>query len=113
MHEFSLATELIQLAQREMEKNMAASIQEITIEVGDLSGVDADAFETAMDLLSKDSVLDKSRITIIRSPGKGKCNVCKDEFGMTHRLDFCPKCRCFPSEICGGEEFRVVSLIVE
>jgi hydrogenase nickel incorporation protein HypA/HybF len=84
MHEFSLATEVINLAQREKEKNQAASIQEITIEVGDLSGVDADAFETAMDLLSKDSILDRAKLTIIRSPGKGKCNVCKDEFGMTH-----------------------------
>ncbi len=113
MHEFSLATEVINLAQREMEKSQAASIQEITIEVGDLSGVDADAFETAMDLLSKDSILDGAKLKIIRSPGKGKCNVCKDEFGMIHRLDFCPKCKCFPSEICGGEEFRVVSLVVE
>lgn len=113
MHEFSLAIEVINLAQREAEKNMAESIQEITIEVGDLSGVEADAFESALDLLVKDSILANADINIIRTPGKGKCNACEFEFEMSFRMATCPKCKCFPSEISGGEEFRVVSLVVE
>ena len=48
MHEFSMAIEVISLAQREAAKNKANSIVEITIEVGVLSGVDADAFESAL-----------------------------------------------------------------
>jgi len=51
MHEFSMALEVISLAQREAEKNSANAIQEITIEVGDLSGVEADAFESALGLI--------------------------------------------------------------
>ncbi len=113
MHEFSLAIEVIDLAQREAEKNMAGSIQEITIEVGDLSGVEADAFESALDLLVKESILEKATINILRTPGIGKCNACNHEFEMKFRMATCPKCQCFPSEISGGEEFRVVSLVVE
>jgi len=113
MHEFSLAIEVINLAQREAEKNMAASIQEITIEVGDLSGVEADAFESALELLVKESILQNADIKIIRTAGKGKCNSCNYEFEMKYRMATCPKCHCFPSEISGGEEFRVISLVVE
>jgi hydrogenase nickel incorporation protein HypA/HybF len=113
MHEFSLAIEVIRLAQREAEKNNAESIQEITIEVGDLSGVEADAFESALELLVKESILEKADINIVRISGKGKCNVCNHEFEMKYRMATCPKCQCFPSEISGGEEFRVVSLVVE
>jgi hydrogenase nickel incorporation protein HypA/HybF len=113
MHEFSLAIEVINLAQREAEKNLAESIQEITIEVGDLSGVEADAFESALDLLVKDSILKNAEIKIVRTPGKGKCNACNLEFEMKFRMATCPQCQCFPSEISGGEEFRVVSLVVE
>ena len=113
MHEFSLAIEVINLAQREAEKNMAEFIQEITIEVGDLSGVEADAFESALELLVKDSILENADIKIIRTSGKGKCNACNHEFEMKYRMGTCPKCKCFPSEISGGEEFRVVSLVVE
>lgn len=113
MHELSLAIEVINLAQREAEKNLAETIQEITIEVGDLSGVEADAFESALELLVKESILENADINIIRTDGKGKCNACDIEFEMKYRMATCPKCQCFPSEISGGEEFRVVSLVVE
>jgi hydrogenase nickel incorporation protein HypA/HybF len=113
MHEFSMATEVINLAERESKKAVARSILEITIEIGDLSGVEAEAFETALNLLSKDSVLDKSRIKIIRTPGKGKCNACDYLFEMNQRMATCPKCNAFPSEVNGGCEFRVLSLVVE
>ena len=113
MHEFSLALEVISLARREANKNRANSIQEITIEIGDLSGVETDAFESALSLLVRDSVLDQARITLVRTPGEGKCNACDFKFKMNHRMATCPKCQCFPSEINGGDEFRVVSLVVE
>ncbi len=113
MHEFSLAVEVINLAQREAEKSNAREIKEITIEVGDLSGVEADAFGSALDLLVKDSILDHAVVNIHKMPGKGKCAACNLEFEMTHRMAACPKCRCFPSEINGGDQFRVVSLLVE
>ena len=113
MHEFSMAIEVIDLAKREAMRNKADSIQKITIEVGDLSGVDADAFESALVLLVKESILHQAIITLVRTPGIGKCNSCDIEFEMNHRMATCPECQCFPSEIKGGEEFRVVSLVVE
>ena len=113
MHEFSLAMDVIDLAQREAEKNMANIIREITIEVGDLSGVEADAFEMALGLLVKDSILENARVIIIRTPGRGKCTTCGLEFEMNHRLEIFPTCKCFPSEISGGQEFRVISLEVD
>jgi hydrogenase nickel incorporation protein HypA/HybF len=113
MHEFSLATEVIKLAEREAKKAVAVSVLEITIEVGDLCGVEADAFEAALGLLSGDSILDKSRINIIRTHGTGKCNSCDYEFEMNQRMATCPKCNAFPSEVNGGREFRVLSLVIE
>ena len=112
MHELSLALEVIGLAHREADKHEISSIQEIHIEVGDLCGVEADAFQSALELLARDSILKDATIRIIRTPGKGVCPACDIEFEMTNRLGTCPKCRCFPSEISGGEEFRVLSLIV-
>jgi hydrogenase nickel incorporation protein HypA/HybF len=113
MHEFSLATEVINLAEREAKKAGALSIQEIAIEVGYLSGVEANAFESALGLLSGDSVLEKSRIRVIKSPGIGRCNACNFEFEMNHRMETCPKCSAFPSEVNGGSTFRVLSLVIE
>ncbi len=110
MHELSLALEVIELVQREAVKNSLTTVSELQIEVGDLSGVEADAFQSALEMLMRDTILDNAIIDLVRTPGKGKCHSCNSEFVMTHRLDTCSECRSFPSEISGGEEFRVVSM---
>jgi hydrogenase nickel incorporation protein HypA/HybF len=113
MHEFSLASEVINLAQHEAEKNNALSVSKITIEVGNMTGIEADAFESALGMLSEGSILEKAQLNIVRIRGKGICNVCELEFEMDKRMDTCPNCHSFPSEIRGGNEFRVVSLMIE
>lgn len=113
MHEFSLAGEVIKLASQEAEKNKAIAVTEITIEVGNFSGVEPEAFESALALLSEGSILEKARLNIIRTKGKGICHTCNNEYEMDQRMDTCPQCNSFPSGINGGNEFRVVSLLIE
>jgi hydrogenase nickel incorporation protein HypA/HybF len=112
MHEFSLATEVVSLVSREAEKNRAQSVEELTIEVGSLSGVEADAFSSALELLVPETILAKAKINIIRKKGTGRCIACDLEFEMDQRMTTCPRCSSFPSEIRGGEVLRVVSFTV-
>lgn len=112
MHEFSLAMEVVQLAEKEAVKNNAQVIKEIEIEVGYLSGVEADAFKSALELLQKDSMLSDAKIHMLQTPGKAYCGSCQTEFEMKQRTDSCPQCTIFPSKITGGEEFRVLSILI-
>jgi hydrogenase nickel incorporation protein HypA/HybF len=113
MHEISLAGEVVKLVQYEAEKNKARTVSEITIEVGNFSGVEALAFEEALGLVSQGSILEKAILNIVRIKGRGVCHACEKEFDMDQRTDTCPGCDSFPSEIRGGNEFRVVSLLIE
>ena len=70
MHEFSLATEVIKIAASEAEKNKALAVSEITIEIGNFSGIEAEAFESALELISEGSVLEKARLNIVKTSGK-------------------------------------------
>jgi hydrogenase nickel incorporation protein HypA/HybF len=113
MHELSLAMEVIEMTQREAGKNGVSTILEIQVEVGDLSGIEADVFQSALEMVVKDTLLENSLVRIIRSPGKGKCSACNLEFEMKNLFDSCPQCGCLPSQIIGGQEFRVLSLVAE
>ena len=113
MHELSLAMEVIELVRREAEKQGVSKILEIDIEVGDLSGIEAEAFQFGMEMQVKGTILDGATINLVQTPGTGICSGCQLKFEMKNRLDACPKCKCFPSEITGGQEFRVLSLIAE
>jgi hydrogenase nickel insertion protein HypA len=70
MHEFSLATEVIKIAASEAEKNKAIAVSEITIEIGNLSGIEAEAFESALGLISEGSVLEKAHLNIVKTSGR-------------------------------------------
>jgi len=113
MHELSLAEEVIRLAVSEAKSHNAISVSEITLEIGNLSGIDADAFESALAILSENSIVGKNGIKIVRKKGTGICQSCGIEFEMERRIDECPGCHSLPSEIKGGSEFRVVSLVLE
>lgn len=111
MHELSMAMEVIELVQREADKHEITIIEEILIEIGDLSGIEADIFLSALQIVVKDTLLENAIIKINRTPGKGRCISCNLEYKMNTFFDQCPQCQGFTSEIIDGQEFRVVSLV--
>jgi hydrogenase nickel incorporation protein HypA/HybF len=113
LHELSLANEVIKIAEYEAGRNNAGLVSEVTIEAGIFSGVEIDAFRSALEIAAKDTVLSEASLNIIRIKGQGYCNTCGREFQMDNRIDTCPDCNSFPAEIRKGYEFRVVSLVVE
>ncbi len=113
MHELSLAYEVIELAKREVFKNQVTTIFEMEIEVGDLSGVEAVAFLSALEMIAKSTLLEHTLFHIIRQPATGRCSTCNLEFEMKERMATCPSCHSFPYEISGGQEFRVTSIVAE
>ena len=113
MHELSLAYEVVEIAQREAERHGKTLISEIRLEVGVLSGVDPEAFQFALEMSVRDTILEHAAIITDMIPGTGRCHRCNLEFPMHTRLDACPACNTVPFDIRGGQEFRVASLVTE
>jgi len=113
MHELSLAMEVVDLASREASGNNINNILSIRIEIGDICGVDADVFRSALEIASHHSILEHAEIEIIRTPGKAICRECTGEVLVTELLSVCPRCGIIPEIITGGKEFRVLSMLAE
>ncbi|MBK7214306.1 MAG: hydrogenase maturation nickel metallochaperone HypA [Bacteroidales bacterium] len=113
MHELSLAMEVVDLALNELNTKQLKSVLELEVEVGDLSGVEYETFQTAMEMAVKGTLMENTTVILNRVHGLGKCSNCGEEFKMEHRVSLCPVCKGFPGEILSGTEFRIVSLLVE
>ena len=113
MHELSLALEVLGLVTIEAAKNRVKVIHEIQIEIGKISGVESGVFQTALEITARNSILEKAKIIILNPPGKGRCMNCGEEFEMEDLLALCPNCQHQPSEITGGKELKVLSMIGE
>lgn len=113
MHELSLAWEVIELSWKEATKHKVTVIRELEIEIGDLSGVDATAFQSALELIVKGTILSETTILIRRIQATAWCSECCMNFPVSQRLTSCPECGDIPSRVTGGREFRIVSLLAD
>jgi len=112
MHELSLAMSILDVAAKEIEKYNTVRVQEIQLEVGALSGVDAEALEFALSFAVKNSFLEGASVKIIHTEGLGLCSRCNDSFIMAEVWTPCPSCNLPAWKILKGEELRFLSLTV-
>ena len=113
MHEFSIAVNMVDIALEYADKSNASVVNEIELEIGELSGVVMDAMTLAMSAATKGTLLENARVRIIEVPGKARCRACGHTFAIKNLFDPCPQCGTFNPQIISGKELRVKSLNID
>jgi hydrogenase nickel incorporation protein HypA/HybF len=113
MHEFSIAVSMVDIAVEYAKKSNASKVNEIELEIGELSGVVYDAMEFAMEAAIKGTLIEGAKIKIIAPPGMAKCRSCNHEFRIDNIFDACPECGAYNPTVISGKELRVKSLNID
>ncbi|MEJ2596322.1 MAG: hydrogenase maturation nickel metallochaperone HypA [bacterium] len=113
MHEFSIAVNIVEIAEAEAVKAGADRITELVLDIGTLSGIEYDALDTAMEMAVHETMLEKSRIVVNRIRATAICKECRTEFELEQLYDACPACQSPFHEIQSGQELRIKSLVVD
>lgn len=113
MHELSIAANIVDYAEDFAREHKASVVSRIEIEVGQLSGVITESLEFAMEEAVKGSVLEKARVVLTETPGRSRCNQCRTEFDNPDWYTPCPHCQSMDSEIIGGKELLIRSVVIE
>ncbi len=113
MHEFSIATSIVEIVNNTFQESEAKRITSVEIDVGTLSGVVIDALQFAMDAAGKETALKDAHILIHEIQARARCRDCKKEFELDDFFSPCPHCHSVNSDIIAGKELRVKSIDVE
>ena len=113
MHELSIATSIIEIAEEFAVKNKGANITKIEIEVGELSGIVVDSLEFAMELAVVNTVLERAKIIITTIKGMTRCKQCGKEYVNSDWYTACPQCASMDFDITGGKELQIKSIFIE
>ncbi len=113
MHELSLTQSLVDLAIGYADRENAAAIRSVTVEIGALSGVMADAVEFAFDVCSKGTLAEGARLDIRHTPGIGRCQACGEQVEIEALSYVCPACDCLALEILQGREMRFLEMEID
>ncbi|MEW6164861.1 MAG: hydrogenase maturation nickel metallochaperone HypA [Pseudomonadota bacterium] len=90
-----------------------ARVKSVRVEIGQLSGVEREAFEFCFDLAMRDGVCAGARLEIVATPGRGHCQQCGREGSLAQVFDPCEHCGTSPVATIGGTAMRVIDLEVE
>ncbi len=113
MHEASLVSALAENLLALMRREKAKRIVKFQVALGELSGVDREAFEMAYQALQ--TVLPELRETemeILIIPGKFRCQSCGKEFEGDY-FSACPGCGEYQKQILSGEDLELREVELE
>ena len=113
MHELSLTQSIVELAIEHANREKAVAIRSITVEIGALSGVVADAMEFAFDVCSKGTMADGARFEIRHIPGRGRCMECREESVLDTLTHICPLCGNLALETIEGQEMKFTEMEID
>lgn len=112
MHELSIATNIVEIAEEEVIKAKAKEVIEIVLEIGSMSGIVVEALEFAMEEAVKNTLLKNAKRNIIAITAEALCTKCGHKFEVDDFFAVCPKCGSFETEVLKGKELKVKKLIV-
>ena len=115
MHELSVTQSILDLSLEYAQRNQAARILAIDLQVGEITDFDDDWIQKYFDFVSKGSIAEGARLRITRIPAKLQCRACSAVFPLDRSTwnSQCPSCQSKDTELVSGREFRVESLEVE
>ncbi len=113
MHELSITQSLIEIAEKAALDQGAQKVLSVTVEIGALSGVVAEAVEFAFEACSRDTMLETARLIIEPIAGKGRCGQCGLESAMDQYTLACSHCEAFALEVQQGKELRIRQMEID
>lgn len=113
MHELSLLEGMVQGLELEARRHGFRRVLLVRLEVGGLSGAEAEALRFAFGPATEGSVAEGADLEILAVPGSGLCRACGAEVEVGARFEPCPACGEGFVDVTGGTELRIRDIEVE
>lgn len=109
MHELSIARNIVSIAARAAE---GRPVRCVTVEIGKLSGVMADAIAFCFDVVAEGTSLEGATLDIREIEGRARCKDCGAEFATPELFTPCA-CGSRDTTRLSGEELNIKSMELE
>lgn len=113
MHEMSIMMEIIRIVDDMAVQNDIKHVNEIVLDVGELSGVVPEYMTEYFPIIVADMPLYQgTSLKMITIPGRAICDKCHTGFNVIEHEGHCPKCGAFEKTVISGEEFSIREIVV-
>jgi hydrogenase nickel incorporation protein HypA/HybF len=110
MHEYSVTKSLVDLCNREADKNNIKMIAKINLKIGKFTGFSPDSIEFYFEHLKVNTKCSNAKIEFEETPIKIKCHNCGKQHVIDEPILLCPNCGSGEIDLLTGREFLVTSI---
>ena len=113
MHELSVAMSIVDIALDHARKASAERVTQVELDIGTLSGIEYTSLEFALDVATRDTLLEKATFRINRIEPLAECHACFHRFQPGGVFGKCPECGELNPKLVCGKELQIKSLLIE
>ena len=113
MHELAITKSLIELIEAEAKQQKFDRALEITLKIGEFSGIVPECMEEYFPLAAEGTVAEGAKLVFELSRATFRCRDCGYEGEPDRQKACCPVCSGLSMQMLTGKEFLVESLKVE
>ncbi len=110
MHELGITQNIVAIV---VEHAKGLPVKGVTLEIGQLSAIMADAIRFCFDICCQGTVLEGATLNIIEVPGIGKCRDCGTENNLDQPFGSCDHCGSIKLDIIQGQELKIKEMEVD
>lgn len=113
MHELAIIEEAVGIAVDTAKSAGAKRVVSLRLQVGELSGVVAEALHFAFDVACRGTIAEGARLDIELVTATCWCATCQAEFVCKDLINECPRCLELSDELRSGRELEIASVELE
>lgn len=112
MHEYSLVQALVERVAEEARRRQALAVHGLSVRVGELSGVDAELFQTAYETFRAGTICERAPLTLRKVAASWSCPRCGRAIARGEVLT-CPACKAPARLDDGGDALTLDGIDLE
>lgn len=113
MHEMTIAVSIVDIICKKANDENAKKINNVVLEIGDLSGIMIDSLEFCFDAATKNTIADGAELKINTIEGKALCKNCNKNYNLKNDFTPCPICDDFNIDVIEGKELSIKSFNID
>lgn len=113
MHEIGVVRQILGTVESFAKENNVNEICEVVVDCGELSLVIPEYLEQLYPVVTKNTILDGTKLTVNSVPGLAECDDCDEIFNVVEHKGYCPNCNSFNKTILSGKECMVKQIHVK
>lgn len=107
MHEIGVVRQVIRTVEDFAKENNITKVEEIVLDIGELSLVIPKYIEDIYAVTVQGSILEGAKLIMNVIPGMAECDECDEIFNVIEHEGYCPNCGSFEKQILTGKDFTI------